>query len=106
MKSVKILLNSYCVLITFKRRESAENAMTELHNNLIIKGQKYKLLWGKATTEAKVEDAKMDSKEIGKSQYHTEQPTSLRISKSAKNFSNLDQAIEYSSLNPKLKVYI
>ena len=56
VKSIKILLKNYCAFVTYSEREHAEFAMTALFNKCMIKGQKYKLMWGRPTLEKKDDD--------------------------------------------------
>jgi len=77
IKNVKILLKNYCCFVTFATRDGAENAMTNLFNKLMIKGQKYKLMWGRVQNDNKKDEenelleAKIEKNAI---QYQTECP--------------------------------
>jgi len=73
VKNIKIMLKNYCAFITFADREGAENAITNLFNKCMIKGQKYKLMWGRPVNDSKNDD---DEKKDGKKEiaYKTEMP--------------------------------
>lgn len=42
--------------MSFSEREAAEAAMTAVHNKLVVKGEKYKLAWGKVNDSKKIDD--------------------------------------------------
>ncbi len=75
IKKVKILLKNYCAFVTFADRASAENAMNGLFNKFILKGEKYKLQWGrslKTNFDEEENEIKNNLKDIN---YKTECPT-------------------------------
>lgn len=47
LKSVKIVVSRGCAFVTFETREAAEHAAESLAGQLVVKGEKLKLLWGK-----------------------------------------------------------
>ena len=39
---------SNCAFVTYTTREAAEKAADKLHNNLVVRGMKLRLMWGRA----------------------------------------------------------
>ena len=68
-------MKNYCCFVTFSSREGAENAMANLFNKLMIKGQKYKLMWGRVQNESnKDNEEELERIEKNNIQYKTECP--------------------------------
>jgi len=114
IKNVKILLKNYCCFVTFVTREGAENAMENLFNKLMIKGQKYKLMWGRVQNEKRKEEdeggVKSDRNNI---QYQTECPlydaenyiqktidTNQKLSYQKPSLLDVDSKPYYPSMDP------
>lgn len=47
LKSVRIVANRNCAFVTYTTREGAERAAEKLANQLVIKGERLKVMWGK-----------------------------------------------------------
>lgn len=47
IESIKIVIQRACAFVTYTTREAAEKAAEELHNKLVIKGLRLKLMWGR-----------------------------------------------------------
>lgn len=45
--SVKKVASRFCAFVTFATRDAAERAAQELHNKLLVKGTRLKLMWGR-----------------------------------------------------------
>ena len=70
-------MKNYCCFITYAEREYAEEAFSALANKLMIKGQKYKLMWGRPQNQNKIQNE--DEEELNKIekknfQYETQCP--------------------------------
>ena len=69
-------MKNYCCFVNFATRDGAENAMANLFNKLMIKGQKYKLMWGRLQNDSKKEEDEEEQIRLEKKsiQYQTECP--------------------------------
>jgi len=74
VKNIKIMLKNYCAFITFADREGAENAITNLFNKCMIKGQKYKLMWGRPVSDSKDDGDERTNNKKKEIVYKTEMP--------------------------------
>lgn len=74
IKKVKILLKNYCAFVTFIDRHSAENAMNSLFNKFTIKGEKFKLQWGRSSKTNFEEEEHENKNNIKDISYKTECP--------------------------------
>lgn len=99
VKAVKIDISKFYVLITFKRRDAAESAMQEMFNNLEIKGQRYKLIWGRTGNENKASLLKKERKEANVSTYKTAADKESKVSKKEFFFGDLSKPLSYASLD-------
>jgi pre-mRNA-splicing factor RBM22/SLT11 len=48
VKSISIMPASNCAFVTYTTREAAEKAAEKLHNNLVVRGMKMRVMWGRA----------------------------------------------------------
>lgn len=48
VKNIQVVPASNCAFVTYTTREAAEKAADKLHNNLVVRGMKLRLLWGRA----------------------------------------------------------
>jgi hypothetical protein len=74
VKKVKILLKNYCAFVTFNDRNSAENAMNNLYNKFMIKGEKFKLQWGRSAKTNFEEEEHENKNNLKDITYKTECP--------------------------------
>ncbi len=74
IKKVKILLKNYCAFVTFADRSSAENAINNLFNKFTIKGEKYKLQWGRSSKTNVEEEENENKNNLKNISYKTECP--------------------------------
>lgn len=72
---MKILLKNYCAFVTFADRSSAENAINSLFNKFTIKGEKYKLQWGRSSKTNIEEEENENKNNLKDINYKTECPT-------------------------------
>lgn len=71
---MKILLKNYCAFVTFNERSSSEDAMNNLFNKFTIKGEKYKLQWGKSLKTNFEEEENENKNNLKDINYKTEAP--------------------------------
>ncbi len=57
LTSVRVVPQKNCAFITFQRRDAAEAAAAQLHDNLVIGGGSAKLAWGKRADSSKAPGA-------------------------------------------------
>jgi len=48
IKSIAVMQQSNCAFVTYTTREAAEKAADKLHNNLMVRGMKLRVMWGRA----------------------------------------------------------
>jgi pre-mRNA-splicing factor RBM22/SLT11 len=74
IKSVKILLKNFCAFINFLEREAAESAINTLFSKFSIKGQRYRLGWGKINFDTNKPNNE-DLSKLKEIDYQTQMPT-------------------------------
>ena len=51
IKSIQVVPLSNCAFVTYTTREAAETAVEKLHNNLVVRGARLKIMWGRPQTK-------------------------------------------------------
>lgn len=94
IETIKMIHSRACAFVTYMTRESAEKAVKELSNKLVIKGLRLKLMWGRSqapklesivSDEAKQQAA--DLSELLKN--HVLQPPGLQDQHPAPHYCNI-----------------
>ncbi len=67
-------MKNYCAFVTFNERIAAETAMNSLFNKFTIKGEKYKLQWGKSAKTNFDEEEHENKNNLKDISYKTECP--------------------------------
>jgi hypothetical protein len=94
------MLKNYCAFINFLEREAAENAVNSLFSKFSIKGQRYRLAWGKLNFDSNKPNNE-DTSKIKDVDYKTELPTTGTTGLSLLDIYDESKKPYYPSMDPK-----
>jgi hypothetical protein len=95
------MLKNYCAFINFLERDAAENAINALYNKFSLKGQRYRLGWGKLNFDSNKPNNE-DTTKMKDIEYTTELPTA-EVNNTQSLFGIFDESKTpyYPSMDPK-----